>query len=93
MPPAPIAASILWAALAWLDVQALRGRRAPGEALLRGALAALGSGVAFWAISGIWTRPRPGGPHLVQHALSWTVAFLPGMLALLAERSSRPAAG
>ncbi|HSB62074.1 MAG TPA: hypothetical protein VLI67_10165 [Vicinamibacteria bacterium] len=80
----------LWAAFALLDARGLRSRPArPAGALARGALAAVGSGAAFYAISGIWTDPRPGGPDYARHFLSWTVAFLPGFLALLAGRRER----
>jgi hypothetical protein len=75
----------LWAGFALLQARVLcqppAGRR---EALTRGALAAVLSGAAFYAISGIWTRPRPGGPDYVTNFLSWSVAFLPAFVALLA---------
>ena len=82
---------VLWVAL-WAAFGLLNGR-GPGDrpsptagALARGALAAFGSGLAFYAISGIWTRPAPGGPDYAYHFLSWTVAFLPGFLALLVHQ-------
>ena len=75
----------LWAAFGWLVARGLGEPRASiGEALARGALAAVGSGLAFYAISGIWTRPTPGGPDYAYHFACWTVAFLPGFFALLA---------
>jgi hypothetical protein len=78
----------LWAALGLLAGRGLgEPRSATGEALLRGGLAAVASGLAFYAISGIWTRPAPGGPDYAYHFLCWTVAFLPGFLALLARRA------
>jgi hypothetical protein len=46
-------------------------------------LAAVGSGLAFWAISGIWTRHEAGGPRYAYNFACWTLAFLPGFLALL----------
>jgi hypothetical protein len=51
-------------------------------AILRGVLAAILSGAAFYAISGIWTDPPPGGPNYLYNFGAWTVAFLPGFLAL-----------
>ena len=51
-------------------------------AVARGVAAAILSGAAFYAISGIWTRPSPGGPDYLRNLWSWTVAFLPGFLAL-----------
>jgi hypothetical protein len=49
---------------------------------LRGLAAAVLSGLAFYAISGIWTRHDPGGPNYAVHFVSWWFAFLPGFLAL-----------
>jgi hypothetical protein len=80
----------LWAAFGLLNARGFGEPRAgTGEALARGALAAVGSGLAFYAISGIWTRPSPV-PNYPYHFLCWTVAFLPGFAALLA---GRPASG
>jgi hypothetical protein len=59
------------------------------RALGRGAVAAVLSGLAFYAISGIWTRPSPGGPNYLIHFLYWSFAFFPGFLVLFAGRSSR----
>ena len=57
---------------------------------MRGVLAALTSGLAFYAISGIWTNPAPGGPNYAYNFLCWTIAFLPGFAALLVTgRSAR----
>jgi len=72
----------LWIGFAFLDAR-LRGGVPWRESLTRGLLAAAGSGLAFYAISGIWTNPAPGGPRYAYHFLCWTVAFLPGFLALL----------
>jgi hypothetical protein len=79
----------LWIGFALLDARVLRGLRAYGEALTRGVLAAVGSGLAFYAISDIWLRPPPGGPRYAHHFLCWTAAFLPGFLALLLGRRAR----
>jgi len=77
----------LWAAFGFLIGRGLGGSPSrTGEALARGGLAAIGSGLAFYAISGIWSRPPPGGPDYAYHFLCWTVAFLPGFLALLVRR-------
>jgi hypothetical protein len=64
----------------------LSGRHSVREAALRGLIGAVLSGLAFWSISGIWTRPSPGGPDYVRHFLSWTFAFLPGFAALFVRR-------
>jgi hypothetical protein len=83
----------LWVAFALLNEHGLGepGPRAHA-ALVRGVLAALGSGFAFYAVSGIWTRPPPGGPDYGHHFLCWTAAFLPGFVALLARRAGARAA-
>ena len=61
-----------------------------GTALGRGAVAALLSGAAFYAISGIWTSPPPGPPRYGVHFASWVFAFLPGFVALfVGERARR----
>lgn len=78
---------VTWAAM-WLATVCLqrwaRDRaETVGRTVLRGALAALASGLAFWSISGIWTDPSPTGPSYPWHFACWTFAFLPGFLALL----------
>jgi hypothetical protein len=80
----------LWIGFAFLDAR-LRGGALPRETILRGLVAAAGSGLAFWAISGIWLRPAPGGPRYAYNFACWTLAFLPGFLALLLR--GRPARG
>jgi hypothetical protein len=72
--------------LFWILFALLQQRLASGEplarALGRGAAAAVLSGGMFYLISGIWTRPSPGGPDYLVHFASWSAAFLPGFLAL-----------
>jgi hypothetical protein len=72
---------LFWLLFAVLQQRLRRDEPATG-ALLRGLLAAVASGAAFYAISGIWTRPSRGGPDYSVHFVSWTLAFLPGFLAL-----------
>ncbi len=74
-----------WICFALLQ-RLLRRERAWASAIARGLAAALVSGVAFYAISGIWTRPAPGGPNYLSHFAAWTMAFLPGFAALFVER-------
>ena len=77
----------LWIGFALLDARVLTDppRRAPRihTVLLRGTVAAVASGLAFYAISGIWLGGGAGSPNYALHLASWTVAFLPGFLALL----------
>ena len=71
--------------LFWLLFAILQHRLARNEsmgtALGRGVAAALLSGAAFYAISGIWTNPTPT-PRYGVHFASWAFAFLAGFLAL-----------
>jgi hypothetical protein len=84
MLPAWMAFWIAFGVLLW------RGMGEPiatlGEAVVRGVVAAFGSGLAFYSIMGIWTSHPPGGPDYLRHFGSWSFAFLPGFVALLAER-------
>jgi hypothetical protein len=59
--------------------------------LMVGVVAAMLSGLAFYAISGIWTRHDPGGPNYAWHLAAWTFAFFPGFAALF-WRPAPPAA-
>ena len=78
-----------WIALGVLN-QRLSGRgRNPRSALARGVLAAVGSGVAFYLVSGIWSPFNPHGWDYLMHFGAWTVAYLPGFAALFVERRPR----
>jgi hypothetical protein len=48
----------------------------------RGIVAAVLSGAAFYAISGIWTRHDPSGPNYAWNFVAWSFAFLPGFVTL-----------
>ena len=74
-----------WICFAFLQASLARSHDY-GTALVRGLAAAVISGLAFYAISGIWTRPSPGGPDYVRNFLAWSFAFLPGFVALFARR-------
>lgn len=76
-----VAWCLLWILFAFLDGSMLRSRPRP-EALARGAVAALCSGIAFYAVSGMWTRWDPATINYADHFWRWAVAFLPGFLAL-----------
>lgn len=83
----------MWVGLALARRWATRSLEPMREALLRGLVAGIASGVGFWAISGIWTEPGPSPVDfgLRQHgvrALQWTLAFLPGFVALMWRRDS-----
>ena len=82
---------VLWMAL-WVAFGIIEGRVlgeprvSLREAVGRGVLAAVGSGAAFYAISGIWQRHPSGAADYAFRFVCWTFAFLPGFLALLARR-------
>lgn len=77
----------VWAGFALLLAYGLGEPRSGAlEAAVRGVLAAVGSGLAFYAISGIWTTHRPEGPDYPYHFLCWTIAFVPAFAALLLRR-------
>ena len=73
----------LWVALGLFNERALQRRGDVGQALIRSGLAAVGSGVAFYAISGIWFPFNPHGWDYVSHLGRWTIAYLPAFFALL----------
>lgn len=72
---------LLWVCIAYLDGPILR-RTSGVTALARGLAAAVLSGTAFYAVSGMWTRWNPATISYLDHYARWTVAFLPGFLAL-----------
>jgi hypothetical protein len=82
----------IWLALAFLIHRLLGGPLVLRAVLGRGLAAALGSGVAFYAISGIWRPFDPAGWDYAVHAGAWALAYLPGFAALLAKRDGITAA-
>ena len=82
---------VFWVCFALLQSW-LRTERGFRPAVVRGLVAAILSGLAFYAISGIWTRPSPDGPRYLVNFASWTFAFIPGFLALLVARRATSAA-
>lgn len=85
-----LAMVIAWAGL-WLAFAGLAGSLATvqeptGRTVMRAAVAAMLSALAFWAISDIWLGEWTTGPLYVWNAAAWFVAFLPGFAALLLYR-------
>jgi hypothetical protein len=82
---------LVWAFI-WIGLAAVTGRVLPANpaswrwTIMRGVLAMVGSGIAFYLISGIWRPFNPHGWDYAVHLLSWTIAYLPGFLALLVSR-------
>jgi hypothetical protein len=82
--PALITAWVLmWLTLATLHRWASRTGRRVSNSFVRGLIAALGSGLAFWAVSGMWTNSTLASASYPLRFALWTLAFLPGFLALL----------
>ena len=72
---------LFWMLFAFLQ-QRLISAETMSTAIRRGVAAAVMSGAAFYAISGIWTKPAPGPPRYSVHFASWVFAFFPGFVAL-----------
>ena len=77
--------TLLWIALGVLTGRMLQRRDNVGAVLVRSALAAAGSGIAFYAISGIWMPFNPHGWDYARHFIFWTIAYLPAFTALLLD--------
>lgn len=77
---------VFWILFALLQ-RVLRPGEGTAAAAVRGAIAAVLSGLAFYAISGIWTGSGAhGAPNIPLHFAAWTFAFLPGFLVLFWRR-------
>jgi hypothetical protein len=61
----------------------LQQRDSIGAVAVRSLVAAVGSGLGFYAISGIWMPFNPQGLDYVKHFVYWTLAYLPAFAALL----------
>lgn len=72
---------LLWIFLGYLDGPILRRTSTPA-ALVRGLAAAILSGVAFYAVSGMWTRWNPATINYFDHFVRWAIAVFPGFAAL-----------
>jgi hypothetical protein len=80
--------AFIWLGLAIVSGRALKktSRWSWRETLTRGILAMVGSGVAFYLISGIWRPFNPRGWDYAVHFFSWSFAYLPAFFALLFHR-------
>lgn len=72
---------LFWILFAILQQQLRAGERMIAAAA-RGSVAAVLSGLAFYAISGIWTGPSHHDTMLGVRFAAWSFAFLPGFLVL-----------
>lgn len=88
----PAAWVTLWLLLAVLDGRWLRApaRRSWPAITVRGVLAAVFSGVAFFLVMNtLWGRPPATGKNYFLQFAAWVVAWAPGLLALTLGRSAR----
>jgi hypothetical protein len=72
--------------VAWLIVWVILGitSQAGITGVVRGLAAAVLSGAAFYAVSGMWMPFNPRGlADYADHFVRWTIAFLPGFAALM----------
>lgn len=74
---------LLWMLFAFLQ-RWMRKRESIARAALRGAVAAVLSGIAFYLISDIWIHESRHASMAV-HFAAWSFAFLPGFAALFWE--------
>jgi hypothetical protein len=85
---------LLWMLLSVTNGMVLRRERRAGAALARGAIAGVASGLAFYAVSGMWRNWDPASINYAEHFLRWVVAFAPGFAALqvpVLKRAKQPA--
>jgi hypothetical protein len=73
----------LWLGLGLLAGRVLQRGDSMQAVLVRSVLAAVGSGLGFYAIAGIWMPFNPHGWDYARHFVYWTLAYLPGFAALL----------
>jgi hypothetical protein len=90
---------VAWFAL-WMMLARLVPGTVPGTNLaptwhrsVRGLLAGIASGLAFYAVSGMWTRWDPTNVNYFDHFARWVIAFAPGFLALQAGTPARGRVG
>lgn len=83
---------VAWAAV-WLVLAACDGRilrrppRSWNQIVLRGALAAIVGGLAFYAVLDvIWGRPPADGRNYAMQFGAWLIAWAPGVLAIGASK-------
>jgi hypothetical protein len=84
---------VCWLLLAFGEGRLLKRPQRPwSEVLTRGVLASILAGVAFYAVVGVlWGRPPAGGRNYLVQFAAWTVAWAPGILALVGTTSGRKA--
>lgn len=79
----------VWMVTAFVNRWARGATEGLGSTLARGVAAAVLSGLAFWAISGIWLDGSTRNPDYTVNFVSWFIAFAPGFACLLLELDTR----
>ena len=77
----------LWIALGLLTGRILQQRDTMAVVLARSTIAAVGTGVAFYLVSGMWFPFNPQGWDYARHFVNWTIAYLPAFAALLVRKA------
>ena len=72
--------SLVWIGLAAFDARVLRGESG-SRWVIRGLVAAVAGGLAFYAVSGVWTQ-HAENPNYGWHFVAWLIAWWPGLAAL-----------
>jgi hypothetical protein len=88
----PAAWIVLWLLLSVLDGRWLRAptRRPWREVVVRGVIAAVLGGIAFFLVVGtLWASPPATGRNYAIQFLAWAFAWSPGILALSVPRRGR----
>lgn len=87
--------SLVWIGLAAFDAYVLRRPKDAAERdatpvgsrwVIRGLIAAVAGGVAFYAVSGVWTQ-HTDNPNYGWHFVAWLIAWWPGLAALTFGRA------
>ena len=78
--------SLVWVGLAAFDARLLR-RESGSRWVIRGVVAAVAGGLAFYAVSGVWTQ-HAENPNYGWHFVAWLIAWWPGLAALTFGRAS-----
>jgi hypothetical protein len=82
----------MWLLVALVDGRWLRApqRRPWSEIAIRGLLAAVLGGIAFFLVMNtLWGRPPATGKNYFLQFAAWVIAWAPGLLALTLRRSPR----
>ena len=77
-----------WLTLSVLHVRLQRSPDSLRAMIVRGVVASIACGVAFYSVSGIWFPFHPRGWDYVWHFWAWTLAYLPGFAALFIANST-----